>query len=281
MKNYQKNLELAKIEIKNLDCISQKLKKINKKITLFESKFEDLDYDLYKQIDYKFNNYNLNIIIKKIYKLLLHSFISMKSLISKPVFEITSNKVIIHLFFYNFLYFKNTRKIRNKKIRNKINKNFKENKNFYLTYENRLEILCKILERIFKKPIELDLVRLYYPYFDSNIFINIIDRVINKVKIRKRINKFYKKSTIVNPINDNKYLNHKDNDILPTFISGINFNIGGRLLRGRIVPRKTALTFRKGTLTRNKFNFLDQARYISKNKRGGYSVTINTGQFIK
>lgn len=268
LKFYEKNLELAKLDIKNLDSLSQLIKQKNiNSITLINSKPQDLVYNYKEQINYSFINNNL--IYKKIYKLLFYSFYSMKSLISKPIFEITSDRVTIHLFYYNYL------KSRNRK---NINKQLKIS--FIEIYEKKLEILCYILEKIFKKPVELDLVRLHYPYFDANIFVNILDKVINKIKIRKRIKKFIKKSkvTFINPI---KFLNRKKNKLLPSFLSGFYIKIGGRLLTDRIVPRKTVLTIRKGTLTRNKFNFLDQARYISKNKRGAYSVTINIGQYLK
>jgi hypothetical protein len=264
----EKNLEI----LKNLETLEGlELPKSNKResndITIYEyfksktifkptSNVLALKYN--QQINYNFKTKN-NLLLKKIFNLLLYSFYSMNSIISKPVFEITSEKLIIHLFFYLF----------------KKNKN---NERFIIINKNKLNILCKILSKIFNKPVELDLVRLYYPYFDSYILTNIFNKVVNKLKVRNIIQKFLKKAIIINPINFNKFsINNK----FPSFISGIKIKVAGRLLTDAVIPRKTVLTIRKGTLSRNKINFLDIAKYTSKNKRGAYSLTITTGQILK
>ena len=73
-----------------------------------------------KLIGYNFNNYN-NKLIKNIYNILFSSFKSMFSLISKPVFSITPDKIIIQLFYY--LLVPNQMKIKNFYIsKNKVSK---------------------------------------------------------------------------------------------------------------------------------------------------------------
>jgi hypothetical protein len=67
---------------------------------------------------------------------------------------------------------------------------------------------------------------------------------------------------------------------IPSFLSGINIKIAGRLLTQRVIPRKTINIVRRGALSRIKINYLDKARYTNKNKRGAFSITITTGQFL-
>jgi hypothetical protein len=212
-----------------------------------------------QQINYNFNYVN-NILIKKIYCLLFYSFISMNSLISKPIFKLNSEKVIIHLFI--FLFKQNKQQNRNTIIN--INR-------------NKIKILCLILSRLFNKPVELNLNRIYYPYFDSNIFVNFLANIINKIQVRKIYKKFLKKAIIKNPFK----LNRKIIAIkLPSLLSGIKFKFAGRVLTQKVIPKKTINIVSKGALARIKINYLDKARYTNKNKRGAFSITITTGQFL-
>jgi hypothetical protein len=218
-----------------------------------------------KYIDYKNINTNYLSIRRSstnLYDLLFNSFLSMNSLISKPVFEITNEKVKIHLFMYLFL-----------------NKNNKININNSFTKLNKLklDILCKILSDIFKKPVQLELVRLYYPYFDSNIFVNLLSKIINIIQLRVIMKRFFKKAIIKNPI---KISNNNLIIKIPSLLSGIKIRIGGRLLTQRIIPRKTVKTIRKGTLAKGKINFLDEARYTNKNKRGAYTLVVSIGHYL-
>lgn len=193
------------------------------------------------------------------YDLLFNSFLAMNSLISKPVFEITNEKVKIHLFMYLFI---------NKKS---------PSESFTKLNKIKLDILCQILSYIFKKPVQLELVRLYYPYFDSNIFVNLLSKLINIIQVRVIMKRFFNKAIIKNPIKISK------NNLvikIPSLLSGLNIRIGGRLLTQRIIPRKTVKTIRKGTLSKGKINFLDESRYTNKNKRGAYTLVVSIGHYL-
>ena len=140
-------------------------------ISKFNSKTEK-----YQNIVYQFNKNNQNIqnssvgINKNVFTLLESTFLSMSSLISKPIIIITPNKVVIQLFYYL----------------NKLNSNNKLLNNNY-----KLELLCLNLSKIYKKPVELELDRLHYPYYDSNILSNMIGLISNIVKLRFIIKKIY------------------------------------------------------------------------------------------
>ena len=155
--------------------------------------------------------------------------------------------------------------------------------NLIFLYSNKFKIICNILSRLFRKPVELNLIRLHYPYNDSNILVKLLGIMINKIKVRIIIRKLFRKAIIKNPnkINttDSRAKINKNN-FLPAFLSGMKIKIEERLLTHKVVPRQTIKTIRRGAITRGKINFLDVARLTKKNKRGSYSITISSGQNI-
>ncbi len=214
----------------------------------------------YQNIVYQFNKNNQNIqnssvgINKNVFTLLESTFLSMSSLISKPIIIITPNKVVIQLFYYlNKLYSNN----------NLLNNNYK------------LELLCLNLSKIYKKPVELELDRLHYPYYDSNILSNMIGLISNIVKLRFIIKKLFKIAKIKKTNNFiNKY------SIIPSYLSGFKIRVAGRLLTQRVIPRLTVKTIQRGTLARGKAQFVNSARFTNKNKRGSFSITVTMGHIF-
>jgi Mitochondrial ribosomal protein (VAR1) len=264
----KKNIESLEPKSSLVDNKEKKLKNnirkyINSKIS-FNSKIVKLLSTSNNFNYYKYNQNN-NILRNNVYEFLQRSFISMFSLISKPVFITTPDKVIIQLF---FLIFK-------KEI---IKKN---NTKSILILENynKLKSICNILTRFFKKPIELELVRLYLPYYNSNILVNLLGMFINKIKLRRIVKKFISKSVKNNSTN-NSIIN-KSNQLIPSALSGIKIKVAGRLLTQRVIPRKTVKINSSGALSRNKTIFVETARFTNKNKRGAFSITINIGHKLR
>lgn len=297
--NYINNFTLSN-NIKNKPIINQYLKSLSnynltrKGILMFYTNI----------IGFHFNT-ETNKLIKNIYNLLAGSFKSMYCLISKPVFIMTPDKIIIQLFYYlfipNILKFKKMHKYSNinnsnlnKKLRFKRKKRIKKQyrkfrkikiniriklrklSNITLTkvFIGKFKKLCDILSYLFKKPVQLDLIRLHYPYNDSNILVNLLGIMINKIKLRIILRKLYEKAVIKNL---NKLTGKSNINIIPAFLSGINIRVAGRLLTQRVIPRKTVKTIRRGAAAKGKINFSDIARYTNKNKRGSFSITVSSG----
>jgi Mitochondrial ribosomal protein (VAR1) len=262
-------------------------------------------------IGFNFNT-ERNKLITNIYKLLAASFKSMYCLISKPVFVMTPDKIIIQLFYFLFipnilkfkkifkykyrykngnryriksskdLWFKRKRnikkqyrKFKKKKINVRINLRKLSNVVITKVFKDKFKILCHILSRLFKKPVQLDLIRLHYPYNDSNILVNLLAIMINKIKLRIIFRRLFEKAVIKNL---NKVTGNTNYNIIPAFLSGINIRVAGRLLTHRVVPRKTVKTIRRGAAATGKINFSDVARYTKKNKRGAFSISVSSGQ---
>jgi hypothetical protein len=254
-------------------------------------------------IGFNFNTES-NKLIQNIYKLLAGSFKSMYCLISKPVFVMTPDKIIIQLFYFlfipNILKYKKIFKYGN---RNKLSKQslYKRNKIIKKQYRNfrkikiniriklrklsnvvitkvfkvKFKILSDILSHLFKKPVQLELIRLHYPYNDSNILVTLLGIMINKIKLRIIFRKLFEKAVIKNL---NKVTGKTKFNIIPAFLTGINIRVAGRLMTHRVVPRKTVKTIRRGAAATGKINLSDVARYTNKNKRGAFSITVSSGQ---
>jgi len=237
-----------------------------------------LNFDLAKSqnIIYQFNKNNKissTYLNSNINTILEYSFRAMSALISKPVFVFTPNKVVIQLFFFFF----SKQKIKNKKLR----KNRKSSKfipiNLFLNKTNtkkRLQLLSLLLSKYFKKPVELELERLYYPYYDSQILANLIGLISNIYKFRRILHKVFFAAKLKNPILAKKNTRFS---IFPSFLSGLKIKLAGRLMTQRVVPRLTVKTLQRGTLARGKADLVSEARFTSKNRRGAYSITVTMG----
>ena len=59
------------------------------------------------------------------------------------------------------------------------------NINLIKIFPLKFEKLCEVLNSIFNKPVELDLIRVHYPYNDSNILVRLLAFMINKMKFRR------------------------------------------------------------------------------------------------
>ena len=60
-------------------------------------------------------------------------------------------------------------------------------------------------------------------------------------------------------------------------MTGVNIVLGGRLMRGKIIPRRTVKKIQYGSLARSKSNYVTSHRYTQKNKRGSFTFTVQIG----
>jgi hypothetical protein len=255
---------------------------------------------------FKFNN---NKLIRNIYTLLHSAFLSMHCLISKPKIYYINDKIFIKLFFFPdiklsqlinkilFSFYDNNRKInfnnryrirkinnnikfRNKKDLNKINKlfNMSNYKSPFLTiFNNKLNILCKLLSKIFNKPVQLELTKLHYPFYDPNIIVNLLSYFTDYIRIRTLFRKIFRNVLIKRP---NHIISRKRFSVLPGYLTGISIKFAGRFPTQKIVPRKTVKIKELGSLARQKSMLVENARFSNKNRRGSFSISVSTGLFL-
>ena len=248
-------------------------------------------------------NFNASKKIQNLFGLLEYAFRAMSCLISKPVYSETPDKMIIHLFYYLVVVDsdpinKVTAPIANyyNGIEIKTNTQPSEyasrfgfgdginngsqkglvSKLFTQSNIQKLNLLCLILSRIFKKPVELDLVRLHLPYFDDQILVKAIGIMSKDINARNIFNIIFTKTKIAtlfkNPLAVSRSIN--------SYLAGIRIRIGGRLMTQRVIPRLTTRVTQKGAITRGKIKYIKSSRVHLKNKRGAHSITVTMSHLI-
>jgi hypothetical protein len=148
--------------------------------------------------------------------------------------------------------------------------------NLFKVFSFKFKLICEILSNKFKKPVELQLIRIHQPFNDSNILVNLLSLNIRnkKFKTNVAIEKLYAKKAVKNLYD---YSINSVN-LIPSFLSGIKIRIGGRLMREPIIPRITTKNFERGASSPGKVNFLDTATITKKNRKGSYTIKISSGQ---
>ena len=222
--------------------------------------FTTLDIELAQNqsILYEFNSKTLNskILNNNVSKILEYSFFEMSSVISRPYFYVTPKNVIINLFYF----------VINKEL---------SNKKFLNINLEKLEGLSAKLSKFFKKPIKLDLTQIYSISNNSKILALILGKLGLKRKnsFTRIIGRFLKHQS------KKIFFRKNQNQIsrFSTILTGVNINLGGRLMRGKIVPRRTVKKIQYGSLARSKSNYVTTARLTQKNKRGSFSFTVSIG----
>ena len=218
--------------------------------------FTTLDIELQqnKNTLYEFKPLTINskILNKNIYKILEYSFFEMSSVISTPHFFVTPNNISINLFYFCF-----------------------SKKNFLEVNLLKLEGLSAKLSRYFKKPINLDLTQIYSVSNNTQILAHILGKLglSRRNSFSRIIGRFlkYQSKKIFFRKNQNRYSK------LTTLLTGVNIKLGGRLMKGKIVPRRTVKKIQYGSLARSKSNYITTARLTQKNKRGSFSFTVSIG----
>ena len=249
-----------KIDMLNLPQ-SSKAPKENEFQTIIQKylkSFTTLDIELAQNqsILYEFNSKTLNskILNNNVSKILEYSFFEMSSVISRPYFYVTPKNVIINLFYF----------VINKEL---------SNKKFLNINLEKLEGLSAKLSKFFKKPIKLDLTQIYSISNNSKI----LALILGKLGL-KRKNSF---TRIIGRLlkHQSKKIFFRKNQIsrFSTILTGVNIKLGSRLMRGKIVPRRTVKKIQYGSLARSKSNYVTTARLTQKNKRGSFSFTVSIG----
>jgi hypothetical protein len=143
----------------------------------------------------------------------------------------------------------------------------------------KFKFLIFFLEKVFNKPIELNLIRLKYPYHESNILAQVLALSSKKYKFFLIMKKLLYTANIKHPGKEAGINNDTFKDI-PSYLSGIKVKLAGRILTERLVPRQTVKNFQVGSLSRGKVDFKTTSRITLKNKRGSYSFTVTTSHIL-
>jgi hypothetical protein len=261
LKNF--NYELTKINLNEPNIILMNEQPYIGLISPFNSKLAKFTNHIYTFTNKPYKQINKNLF--NLYTICKSAFLNMSSIISKPIVSITPNLLKITIFYY---WKPLKKKYYNSNIHSK----------FLILHYNKLEKLVNLLSKLFKKSVELELIRIYSPQNESNILANLIGILSNFIKFRYIHMKLFKISKIknFNKENNSRFTNNK----LPSFLSGIYLKLAGRVLTQKIQRRVKSKVVQKGSLARTKANLVNTNRFVNKNKRGTFSITIKIGHVI-
>src|SRR6266702_2879522 len=110
------------------------------------------------------------------------------------------------------------------------------------------------------------------------VLINLIGILSNFIKFRYLHMKLFKVSKTKNL---NKGFSQRfSNNKIPSFLSGIYLKLAGRVLTQKLQRRVNSKIAQKGSLARTNASLINTNRFVNKNKRGTFSITIKTGHII-
>lgn len=260
----------------------------------FDTQTTVYNFNKGKNVSVTGNKENASILLK-------YYFASISCLISKPLFTISPSKVIIHLCYYNPLDVsfaqphapalpsaEGSEAIATPSLVSRSAPNFKT--------------IGYMLNQIFNKPVELELIPLRYPYHDSTILAQVIALNSKKYNFNRMMQKLFQKATIITqtysssssqPSVGKSDASHPSGALASAAklispisqLTGIKVTIAGRLVTQRIVPKSTVKTAYKGQLSsalggKMSHKFIDSATYTSKNKIGAYTVRVQLGHKV-
>ena len=232
---------------------------IQKYLRSFTTMDISLAQDQHSIYEFKPETFNSKILNQEVYKILEFSFYEMSSVISRPFYDITPNNVVINLFYFV------------------IDKNIAK-KNFLEGNISKLQGLTAKLSKYFRKPVNLELVQLHSISNNSQILAHIFGKLglFRKSSFSKIIGRFLKHQSTKIFFKSNLRSTSKISRFSP-LLTGVNIKLGGRLMRGKIIPRRTVKKIQYGSLSRSKSNYITTGRLTQKNKRGSFTFSVSIG----
>lgn len=156
----------------------------------------------------------------------------------------------------------------------------KDNRSTLEKYMDKFGFLADHLASIFGTEIELQLVRLYRPEYDSNI-------LVQNLAIRSYRNQFGKLMYFLfSKLNISKGMKgaklslsnlSSEESSIPSELCGIKIRLGGRTFKQKIIPRRTVKRIQNGSLSRNRVKYVETSRFTGKTRRGSYTFTVTLG----
>jgi hypothetical protein len=310
--NKNLSLNLVKTILKNLNIGSEGnlnniTKNVKKSINLNnQSKIRHYLNQLtnyqFKLFNSNYNYYTFNksnkylFAMKKATDFLKLAFYSKGCLISKPYFNLvytnhltknsfnsnfTANeaKIVINLFYYVKI---NT--LHNNAISLDVKTDIKKNTGLLTeNFETKFSYLTDYLTKLFGTQVELNLVRLYQPYQDSNILVQFLNSESYNNKFIKIASRLFKNINIYSLNKSSLSATQTDNNTVsyPTGISGVNIKLAGRPLNERIIPRLTVKRAQRGSFNRLNAKLIEKSMFTDKTRKGAFSFTVTLSQVFR
>nr|YP_011014458.1 ribosomal protein S3 [Pallidohirschioporus biformis]WQA11111.1 ribosomal protein S3 [Pallidohirschioporus biformis] len=168
--------------------------------------------------------------------------------------------------------------------------------NILSVINDKLLYLSDYLTKLFNTDIEIELVRLYKPYQDSNILVQQLNSESYNKKFIKIISRLFKTINIQSSPASAEMLKEEDknsnlNNILgykagnnvsfPSRISGLNIKLAGRTAKERVIPRLTVKRAQRGTLNRLNAKLIEKSMFTDKSRKGAFNFTVTLSHIFK
>lgn len=170
-------------------------------------------------------------------------FAKDKSLVGKPVFTVSPDKVIVQLF-----YFASGNSLTNASI----------------------ATLGNALTRCWGGTVELRLVRLHHGALDSSIFAQYLTANSNKYSFNRILDIL--KDAIPTVVSDGSVSETSTTPL--SHITGVKVKLSGRLTTQRSGPRQTVQAGRIGTSAKGQHGTVDYSQHTAKNKLGAFTIKV-------
>lgn len=170
-------------------------------------------------------------------------FAKYQSLVGKPVFTVSPNKVIVQIFYYA-----PTESISN----------------------NSITALGDALTRCWDRTVELRLIRLNHSALDSSIFAQYLTANGGKYSFNRILDML--KGSLPTVVSEGSV---DDSSVVPaSHITGVKIKLSGRLTTQRSSPRQTVQAGRLGSSAKGPYGTVDYSQHTAKNKLGAFTMKV-------
>jgi len=130
---------------------------------------------------------------------------------------------------------------------------------------NTINALGEVLSTVWGRPVELRLVKLHYPYLNSDILAAFIVKNLEHDRFERVVAKVFGVATPVRHV--------KDSD-LPSHIIGIKIRLSGRLTTETSRPRMTVQSAQIGSFKKSTRTLIEAGQCTTANKKGALTVQV-------
>lgn len=168
-----------------------------------------------------------------------------------------------------------------------------KNKDRFITtiYNKNFAYLSDYLTKLFNTEVELELVRLYKPYQDSNI----LAQHLNSQSYRNRFTKLTYNLFRSMKIYNRSHLQpsgalglsmgipsiSKESASYPSGISGLNIRLAGRAFNERIIPRLTVKEVQRGNFKKLNSKLIEKSMFTDKTRKGAFNFTVTLNHVFR
>lgn len=151
-------------------------------------------------------------------------------------------------------------------------------RNILYLNNKKFSYLIDYLTKLFGVEVEINLIRLYKPYHDSNILVQFLNSASYKKTFARLTKNLFKNLSVYKKKNLNKENINKV--AYPSGISGLYIKLAGRPIKERIIPRFTVKRAHRGNLNRLHAKLIEKSMFTDKSRKGAFNFTVTLSHVL-